>query len=390
VGPGSYGSPVLAWPRLDFNAVGAGARSPSIEFRVLGPVSAEVDGVRVVLGGPKPQAVFAMLVLRPGNTVSTDRLLLGLWDDPPTRSLATLQVYISGLRKALGAVGLESVLVSRSNGYSLDVAGPSVDAVRFEALVATADEAIRRGAAHEALEAADAALAEVRGQPLSGVEGAPFAMAEASRFREMVSAIQERRFELLLGLGRSVDAVPGLERAALSDPTRESTAALLALALYRTGRQVDALKAIRRCRDHLVEELGLDLGQELSSLEQRVLEQHPSLLEVDSRDAPAPDNAATVQAGPPLRAALHGSDGRRYELTARTTIGRQRTNDIVLVDPSSSRQHAEVRRALEHWLLIDLGSANGTFVNGERGEHWQLAEGDVITIGSFSLEFKSA
>jgi DNA-binding SARP family transcriptional activator len=374
--------------------VGAAGHSPKIDIRVLGPVSAEVNGVRVALGGPKPQAVFAMLALRPGGTVSIDRLLLGLWDDPPTKSLATLQVYISGLRKALSAVGLEAALVSRSNGYSLDVSVESVDAARFEACVAKADDAARRGATQAALDATEAAIAHVSGEPLGGVEAAPFATAEGSRFREMVSAIHERRFELLLSLGRPADAVPGLERAALSDPTRESTAALLALALYRSGRQVDALKAIRRCREHLVEELGLDLSQDLSTLEQRVLDQHPSLLDTapsasDALGSDALDNAATIQAGPPLQATLHGSDGRQYELTSRTTIGRQRTNDIVLVDPSSSRQHAEVRRALDHWLLIDLGSANGTFVNDQRGEHWQLEHGDIITIGSLKLEFKA-
>jgi len=241
-----------------------------MKFRILGPLEVEDDGTTIPLGGPKQRAILALLLLERGRPVSTDRLIEEIWNgEPPGKARKNVQVYVAKLRKALG----EGRLVTRERGYELLVAPNEVDADRFDALVHAASGAPPEEAAARLREA----LALFRGEPLTDLSLEPWAQPEIARIEERRLAAIEARIAADLALARHRELVPELEALAAKHPYREHLLGQLVLALYRSGRQADALDAYRRSVVRLRDELGLDPGRPLHELEQRILRQDPAL-----------------------------------------------------------------------------------------------------------------
>ena len=262
-----------------------------LTVHVLGPVEVHRDGVAVDLGGPQQRAVIAHLAIDVGRVVSVERLIDRLWgDQPPRTPLGTLQSYVSRLRRAVEpareAGAAPQVLVSEAPGYVLRLAPEAIDVHRFTAIVNEARSAAAAGYASQALEHFDAALALWRGPAFAGVGPDEEVRPIVVRFEEERAQAIEDRFETLLALGRHAEAVPALQLAVDEHPLRERLWALLALALYRSSRQADALRALSTARASLLDELGLDPGPELRALENRILAQDPGLLATPDVAAP--------------------------------------------------------------------------------------------------------
>ncbi|WP_433084975.1 BTAD domain-containing putative transcriptional regulator [Dactylosporangium sp. CA-052675] len=247
-----------------------------MELRILGPLEALTDdGVPIDLGTPKQRAVLALLATRPGRVVPVQTLVDELWaDEPPERAIASLQAYVSRLRRALepgrAARGTATVLVSRAPGYVLAVPPEAVDAVRFAAAA---------GSAHGGDDPAvlGAALELWRGDPLPELGDSPLAQAERARLQELRFAAVERRAAAWLAGGRLAEVIYTTEAALAESPYRESLWAQLMLALYRSGRQAEALSAFAKARTILAGELGIEPGPDLRRLESDILRQSPGL-----------------------------------------------------------------------------------------------------------------
>ena len=263
----------------------------NVEVRLLGPLEVVVDGRLLDVRRQKQRALLALLALRAGEVVPTDRLVDELWgDEPPKAAVGSLQNFVSELRKMLGT----DLLVTRSPGYLLDIPRDAVDVHRFERMV--------REAGHVAPEQRSASLREAlglwRGPALADVQLEEAMVGEAARLEESRVAAWEDRLEAELELGRHSRAIGELESLVAKHPLRERPVGLLMLALYRGGRQADALDAYRRARETLVEELGIDPSPELQRLEQAIL-RHDA--ELDRPEAPRkrvpasePDRRKTV------------------------------------------------------------------------------------------------
>ncbi|MFG2322869.1 BTAD domain-containing putative transcriptional regulator [Streptomyces sp. NPDC048568] len=249
----------------------------AVTFGVLGPVTAGRGGDPLALKGPRHRAVLAQLVLARRRVVPVARLVEDLWEAPPPRAVGALRTFVGDLRRALEPDrpprAPARLLVTEGPGYTLRAAPDSVDAWRFEAAVAEAE----RGPAAQAPERLRAALEEWRGPAYAEFSGAEWARGERSRLTELRLRAVERRAELLVDLGRAAEAVPDLDAHLTGHPWREEAWRLLALALYRTGRQGDALAVLRRARGRLAGQLGLDPGPRLRRLEARILAQDPEL-----------------------------------------------------------------------------------------------------------------
>jgi len=245
---------------------------------ILGPVEATAGQRTIALGGSKARALLSILALHLNEAVSTDSLIEGLWgSDPPPTAPKMLQVQISRLRRSLEP---DDVLLTRAPGYLLQVAPEQVDLHRFEVRVAAA----RRIAPTEPDRAADElrdALGLWRGAPLSDVAGEPFTTWAIPRLEELRLAVIEERIDLDLRAGRHQQLVGELRNLVDRHPFRERFAGQLMLALYRTGRQADALEVFHRLRRRLADELGIEPGTDLQRLQRDVLQQDPGL------DAPA-------------------------------------------------------------------------------------------------------
>ena len=252
----------------------SGAGTPELEVRLLGPIQADRDGVPVALGGPKPRALLAVLALEPGRVVSVDRLVEALWPgEPPDTAAHAVQVYVSQLRKALGPV-----IATRAPGYELELVPDRVDVHRFVRLTQEGKAALEGGDPPAAEGALRDGLALWRGPALADFLYEPFAQTEIARLEELRTVTLEERIEADLALGRHAELVSELEALVAAQPLRERPRAQLMLALYRSGRQADALAAYRTARETLVEELGIDPGPELRELEAAILRQDDSLL----------------------------------------------------------------------------------------------------------------
>ncbi len=243
-----------------------------LDFRILGPLEVLDDDRKIELGGARQRAVLAILLLHRGETVSMDRIVDLLWGErPPATAVKTVQVYVSHLRRAL----VEQVVVSSRGGYALVVDAECVDALRFERLV---DEG--RAASDDPARAAEllrSALAIWRGPALGDLGYEPFAQDAVARLEESRLAAVEERAEVDLRLGRHAELVAELEGLVREHPLRERLRAQHMLALYRSGRQAEALESFQSARRSLVEELGLEPGRELRALEQAILAQDPAL-----------------------------------------------------------------------------------------------------------------
>jgi YVTN family beta-propeller protein len=274
-----------------------------LEFRVLGPIEVSDDGRDLALGGPKQRALLADLVLNAGSIVSTDRLIDDLWADasPPAAS-HTVETYIARLRRVLRDGARPEVLLTRAPGYLLDAEPGQVDAFRFQQLVKDGTAAAGRGDHEQASALLGAALALWRGPALADVDGAPFAQAAARRLTDQRLLAQERRIDCDLALGRAQDLIGELDALIGGQPYHEPFHRQLMLALYRSGRQSDALAAFHRARRLLADELGIEPGPDLRRMEQAILRQDPGL-EPGQSPAARPPQAAPPQAAPPSRPA---------------------------------------------------------------------------------------
>jgi DNA-binding SARP family transcriptional activator/WD40 repeat protein len=240
-----------------------------VEFRILGPLEVVRDDESVVLGAPQQRALLAVLVLHRGEAVSTDRLIDALWGErAPTSAAKTVQVYVSHLRKALGS----DLIVTQGRGYRLAVDPGQVDVGRFEALCAEARPAFAEGEMARARELLCSALGLWRGEPLADFACEPFAQAAIQRLQQARLVALEERIEADLALGSDGELVPEIESLIALNPLQERLRGQLMLALYRAGRQADALAVYRQTSVLLREELGLEPGRTLQELERSILE----------------------------------------------------------------------------------------------------------------------
>jgi DNA-binding SARP family transcriptional activator/tetratricopeptide (TPR) repeat protein len=261
-----------------------------MDFRILGPLEVWDRGRPIELRRRKVRALLAMLVLRAGGSVSSDELVEGLWGErPPRTARAALQNYVAQLRRALGP----GVLLSRADGYLLEIGPEQVDLRRFEQMTAAA----RAADGEERLEKLREALSLWRGQALADLAFEPFASYEAVRLEELRRAAVEDRIDVELALGAGAHLIQELEALIAEHPFRERLRGQLMLALYREGRQADALAAYQETRRVLVDELGIEPSAPLRELEQAILRQDPALAgpkPVDVETAPPEERRKIV------------------------------------------------------------------------------------------------
>jgi DNA-binding SARP family transcriptional activator len=263
-----------------------------VEFRILGPVEVLRDGRPLALGGPKQRTLLAALLLRPNQVVSVDELSDALWGErAPERATKSLQVYVWQLRKLLG----HEILQTRSPGYALRVESGDLDLHRFESLCT---EARGKDPAEAAVLLRDA-LALFRGRPLADFAYERFAGAEVARIEELRLQALESRIEADLALGRHAALVGEVEALVAEHPLRERLRSQLMLALYRCGRQAEALAAYQEARRLLVEELGIEPSRELQTLQTAILRHDIGLDQGAADEVTAAPGAEPVGASEP-------------------------------------------------------------------------------------------
>jgi peptide/nickel transport system substrate-binding protein len=281
------------------------------EFGILGPLEVSRAGCAVPLGGPRQRAVLALLLLEANRVVSLDRLAEDIWaGHPPGGWVTTVQIYVSHLRQALepgrarGAAG--DVLVTRGRGYLLRVDREQLDAARFQDGFTAGRAALEAGRYAEAAGTLRRALDLWRGDVLADLADYAFTRPEAARLEELRLAAAEARIDADLALGRHDALTAELEQLAAEHPLRERLHGQLMLALYRCGRQADALAAYRRARDLLAGELGIDPGEPLRRLHASILAHDQALDWNGDRHAPA----GAWPAGTPVPSPARGSPRR--------------------------------------------------------------------------------
>jgi ABC-type transport system substrate-binding protein/DNA-binding SARP family transcriptional activator/DNA-binding beta-propeller fold protein YncE len=306
-----------------------------IEFRILGPLEVWVEDVQLRIGGPRQRALLAFLLLSANKAVSRDRLIDELFGDTrPASADHALRVQVSRLRKALDGVGGERLLAS-SPGYLLRVEPGEVDLQVFEQLLAEGRRAMEEGEADHAAAKLHAAEKLWRGRPLADLEFEPFARVEVERLEELRLAAAEARIEAELALGRHAALVPELEALVGEHPLRERLRSQLMLALYRSGRQADALAAYRAGRSLLSDHLALEPSPALRELEQAILRQDPAL---ELGDATKRASTRVLAAPRPPRgsppsdpvAGRVSPDRRRRHLVAGTLLEGKRSRLLML------------------------------------------------------------
>ena len=246
-----------------------------MDFRILGPLEVRSERGVVTLGGTKPRAVLAVLLMHANEPVSAERLALALWgEDAPAGAVKTVQVHVSRLRKALGD---GEVVRTTSAGYQLRVRAGELDAERFEQLVEQGRRALAAGHSREAAAVLRQAESLWRGPPLADLAFEPFAQTAIARLEEQQLAALEARVEADAAAGRHAELVSELRHLVAEHPTRERLAGQLMLALYRCGRQAEALDAYQDARRKLAEEIGVEPGPELRALQEAILHHDESI-----------------------------------------------------------------------------------------------------------------
>jgi DNA-binding response OmpR family regulator len=264
---------------LDRDPAAPAAPAPGeLELLVLGPLEVRLAGVPVAVTASKERALLALLVANHGRTLPVGQLAEDLWEgSPPESASAALRVHVSRLRRTLAAAGVEGILVTRPPGYLLDVGPEVVDAARFEALLVEARSALAAGRLEEAVTRFRAALGLWRGPALGEVAGSPFATAEAIRLEQSRLTALEECLAAELDCGRHREVTAELEGLVHEHVLRERLWELHLLALYRCGRQPDALRAFQELRHRLGEELGLAPSPSLLELERAIVAHDPAL-----------------------------------------------------------------------------------------------------------------
>ena len=325
-----------------------------MDFRLLGPVEVVDDGEPLALGGARPRRLLALLLLTPNEVVSVDRLIEGIWEEsPPASAPGAVQVHVHALRKALGA----DRIVTRDPGYLLRVDHDEVDVARFERLASEGRRELEAGGAARAAELLREALSIWRGDVLADQRYATFAQPQIQRLEDARLAVLEARIDADLQLGRQADLVGELEALVADYPLRERLRAQLMLALYRAGRQADALAAYQDTRSALVDTLGIDPSPELRELERAILRQDASL-----------DHAGSPAArGSQLPATPTALLGRELELaTVGALLGRPEIRMVTLTGTGGSgktRLALGAAQAIGNAVFVDLAPiADATLV----------------------------
>ncbi len=344
-----------------------------LRLRVLGELAATRDGAVVNLGGRRQRAVLAALVVMRDQVVSAERLADCVWGDRlPAGSTAAIQAYVSHLRRRLQpeteARRRDRVIASTGAGYVLRLDAQTVDAWCFESAV---DRAAMMDAA-EAVAALEDALGLWRGPPYAEYSGEPWVEAETVRLTELRAVARERRLAARLQLGDAALLVGDLEAMVAEDPLREERWRLLALALYRAHRQADALAALRRARAMLADELGIDPGPALQSLEAEVLAQSPAL------DQPAPPVTVVPGVSGPAPDRSDGTPGIDLADRARETAAlRRAVDDLVAGRPGCVLVEGPAGIGKTRLLMegVRLATAAGARVLSARGTQLEQAFG---------------
>ncbi|HYH88907.1 MAG TPA: BTAD domain-containing putative transcriptional regulator, partial [Solirubrobacteraceae bacterium] len=286
-------------------------------FQLLGPLEVSDQERLVAIGGGKRRSLLAVLLLHANEVVSAERLIDELWGErPPATSAKSVQVYVSQLRRELrGEPPNGELLLTRSNGYLLRLGHDDLDVRRFERTLAEGERALAAGEARRASEKLGEALGFWRGPPLADFTYEPFAQREIARLDELRLAALEQRIEAALALGRHAQVVGELEGLVQEHPLREGLRGSLMLALYRCGRQAEALEVYRAGARRLRDDLGLEPGPALRDLEAKVLAHSPEL----APPAVRPEAEATAGAQE-----LAGADGVAAPSPATPTRPRRR------------------------------------------------------------------
>jgi DNA-binding SARP family transcriptional activator/WD40 repeat protein len=323
-----------------------------VEIRVLGRVDASIDGRPLPLRRRKQRAVLALLALRVNRTVSADELIDGLWGDrAPASAAKNVQSYVSQLRKGLASDDSGARIVTRGRGYELKLPDDAVDAARFEHLVERARAEAERGIVDGS---AQGALELWRGAPLADVASEPFAGPEIRRLEELHLRALELAIDAQLAAGRHDDAIGSLEALIAEHPAHERFHAQRMLALYRAGRQSEAVEGYRTAHRTLSEQIGVEPGPELRRLQEQILAHDPAL---DAR--PAPELPRQLEGGSPL---LAGRDRELRWLRKRWAEAEEGRTRIALLSGSpgigKTRLAAELAAAVqpEGTVLYAAGS----------------------------------
>ena len=336
-----------------------------IRITLFGPLTVHVDDRPIDLRGPQPRAVLARLALAGGESVSTDRLIDDIWaGEPPPKALGGLQVHVSHLRRALEPRrerrAPARILVSAPPGYALRLPVDAVDSWRFEALLRESagigDPTARARLLREALDCSAAPV-------LPEFTDAAWVATESSRLADLRATVLEQYAAIGMDLGWHATLIPELERHLAADPLREEAVRLLAIALYRSGRQRDALTQLRAARARLADELGVDPGPALRALEADILAQADALL--------TPSTVATRDSTPP--SAPHPTTtGARTRATA---LGR--SAELARIDAAARTVATDGLRAV--WIGADAGVGKTTLTEVAaqrlRASGWSVARG---------------
>jgi predicted ATPase/DNA-binding SARP family transcriptional activator len=288
-------------------------------IELLGPVEARVDGRPVALGGQRARTLFAVLALMDGRVVTTERLIDELWgEDPPARARESLQMHVSRMRKALQEAGADGGrLENQAGGYVLDLRPGERDVDRWEQALGRARRARVGGEPQVARDGVEEALGVWRGLPLGGVSTNSLLAAERARLEEeRLGAIIEG-IELDLELRRHGELLGQLEALVIAHPFKERLVELQMLALYRSGRQADALAAFHAARGRFIEELGIEPGRQLRGLHEDVLKHSAEL------SSSVDEMAATTHEVQPRRTTPSALSNRRLPVPPNRTIGRE-------------------------------------------------------------------
>jgi predicted ATPase/DNA-binding SARP family transcriptional activator len=302
-----------------------------VDFRILGPLEVVGEGRLIALGSAKQRTLLGVLLLHPNEVVSSERLADELWGErPPVSAEKLVQGYVFQLRKTLGPEAIET----RPTGYRVRSEPEQLDAATFERLSAEARRLGQSGDHSRAATLFDGALSLWRGDALADVSFESVARSDVERLNEQRLTVQIERIESELALGRHAELVPELEGLVRARPYRERLYAQLMVALYRSGRQADALEVFRRARRLLSEELGLDPGVDLQALERAILTHDPEL------DAPPPPQARARSNLPMPPSSLIGRESELAEAGA--LLGRHQL--LTLTGPGGS---GKTRLAIE-------------------------------------------
>jgi predicted ATPase/DNA-binding SARP family transcriptional activator len=347
-----------------------------VKFRLLGSLEVETEtGASIELRGSKARKLLALLVLRARQITTVDQIADAVWgDDSPSLVTNAVHVQISKIRRTFAAAGEELPLATRNQGYVLDIDDESIDACRFARLVAEGRAELDGRRFEQAADGLSAALSLWRGPMLAEFAFEPFADVDRLRLEEIRLMCLEDRIEAGLALGRHAELVAELEALVAEFPTRERLWGQLMLAQYRSERQADAVRSFQRARKVMIEDMGLEPGAELQSLEQAILERRHSL----ELDTPPPAAAPVVVARTTnIRPELSSYIGRVEELAALSELLAQRRL-VTLIGPGGV---GKTRMAVELAL-----QTRDTWPDGA----WMIELGDVAGDGAVDVALRSA